>query len=52
MKFSSRKSKIMVVGKRWMSDGGIIWEIGEAIMEELNLSSWNDLIGNYEIMST
>ncbi len=31
MKFNSRKSKIMVVGKRV---GGTSWKIGEEIMEE------------------
>ena len=32
MKFNSRKSKIMVVGKR---EGGMSWKIGEEIMEEV-----------------
>ena len=32
MKFNSRKSTIMVVGKR---EGGMSWKIGEEIMEEV-----------------
>ena len=51
MKFNSRKSKIMVVGKK---EGGMSWKIGEEIMEEgEELCTWMcGLIGNYEVMST
>ena len=50
MKFNSRKSKIMVVGKR---EGGTCWKIGEEIMNEGRriLSTWGcGLIGNCEVM--
>ena len=43
MKFNSRKSKIMIVGKR---EGGTSWKIGEEIMEEVEefkyLGVWFD----------
>ena len=43
MRFNSRKSKIMVVGKR---KGRMIWKIGEEIMEEVEefkyLGVWLD----------
>ena len=43
MKFNSRKSKIMVVGKR---EGGTSWKIGWEIMEEVEefkyLGVWFD----------
>ena len=43
MKFNSRKSMIMVVGKR---EGGMSWKIGEEIMEEVEefnyLGVWFD----------
>ena len=43
MKFNSRKSTIMVVGKR---EGGMSWKIGEEIMEEVeefkSLGVWFD----------
>ena len=51
MKFNSRKSKIVVIGKR---EGGTSWKIGEEIMEEVE--EFKDLgyglIENYEVMST
>ena len=34
MNFNSRKSKIMVVGKR---EGGMSWKIGEEIMKEVEI---------------
>ena len=43
MTFNSRKSKIMVVGKR---EGGTSWKVGEEIMEEVEefkyLGVWFD----------
>ena len=52
MKLNSRKSKIMVVGKR---EGGTSWKIGEEIMEEVegfkDLGVWFDrkLRGNINL---
>ena len=51
MKFNSRKSKFMVLGKR---EGGTSWKTGEEIMEEVEEFEYLGcgLIGNYEVMST
>ena len=48
MNFNSRKSKIMVVGKR---EGGKSRKIGEEIMEEVEVFKYLGK-GNYEVMST
>ena len=50
MKFNSRKSKIMVMGKR---KSGMSWKIGEEIMEEVEECTCGcGLVENYEVMST
>ena len=51
MKFNSRKSKIMVVGKR---DGGTSWKIVKEIIEEIGEFEYLGVrfVGNYKVMST
>ena len=39
----------MVIGKR---EGGPSWKIGEEIVEEVELSTWDYVLnGNYEVMT-
>ena len=46
MKLNSRKSKIMVV---WKREAGLIWRIGEKIVEDVEvLRSWFDR--SYKVM--
>ena len=49
MKFNSRKSKVMVVGKR---EAEVSWKTGEEIVEEVKeLSTYKcGLIGSYKVM--